>query len=171
MTHHPWGERIIDHHDFEKSSCAYGKIKTSEAADNLSVNFMSSKFAARRTGRGDLEQSRLASSGPKTQIFRICRALCLLPSQIQPRFNSNRKPRRLLQIYAKLCRSRRSTRAAHLRPIQRGMLQFVGFEVLAPQIIYGPVRMDDSQRKELLAAYTERLRNIANETPFDVGIY
>jgi hypothetical protein len=126
---------------------------------------------ARRTGRGDLEQSRLASSGPKTQIFRICRALCLLPSQIQPRFNSNRKPRRLLQIYAKLCRSRRSTRAAHLRPIQRGMLQFVGFEVLAPQIIYGPVRMDDSQRKELLAAYTERLRNIANETPFDVGIY
>jgi hypothetical protein len=40
MTHHPWGERIIDHHDFEKSSCAYGKIKTSEAADNLSVNFM-----------------------------------------------------------------------------------------------------------------------------------
>src|SRR5674476_746989 len=47
MTHHPWGERIIDRHDFEKSSCAYGKIKTSEAADNLSVNFMSSKFAAR----------------------------------------------------------------------------------------------------------------------------
>ena len=47
MTHHPWCERIIDHHDFEKSSCAYGKIKTSEAADNLSVNFMSSKFAAR----------------------------------------------------------------------------------------------------------------------------
>ena len=47
MTHHPWCERIIDHHDFEKSSCAYRKIKTSEAADNLSVNFMSSKFAAR----------------------------------------------------------------------------------------------------------------------------
>ena len=47
MTHHPWGERIIDRHDFEKSSCACGKIKTSEAADNLSVNFMSSKFAAR----------------------------------------------------------------------------------------------------------------------------
>jgi len=29
----------------------------------------------RRTGRGDLGQSWLASSGPKTQIFRICRAL------------------------------------------------------------------------------------------------
>jgi putative NADPH-quinone reductase len=60
---------------------------------------------------------------------------------------------------------------AILRPIQRGMLQFVGFEVLAPQIIYGPVRMEDSQRKELLAAYAERLRSIANETPFDVGVY
>jgi hypothetical protein len=47
MTHHLWGERIIDRHDFEKSTCARGKIKTSEAADNLSVNFMSSKFAAR----------------------------------------------------------------------------------------------------------------------------
>jgi hypothetical protein len=36
----------------------------------------------------------------------------LLPSQTQPRISSNRKPRRLLQIYAKLCRSRRSTRGA-----------------------------------------------------------
>ena len=60
---------------------------------------------------------------------------------------------------------------AILRPIQRGMLQFVGFEVLAPQIIYGPVRMDDSQRKQLLTAYAERLKNIADEAPFDVGIY
>jgi NAD(P)H dehydrogenase (quinone) len=51
------------------------------------------------------------------------------------------------------------------------MLQFVGFEVLAPQINYGPVRMDDSQRRQLLTAYTERLKNIAEEAPFDVGIY
>jgi NAD(P)H dehydrogenase (quinone) len=51
------------------------------------------------------------------------------------------------------------------------MLQFVGFEVLAPQIIYGPIRMDDSQRKAVLAAYAERLSNITNETAFDVGIY
>ena len=60
---------------------------------------------------------------------------------------------------------------AMLRPIHRGMLQFVGFEVLAPQITYGPVRMDDSQRKQLLTAYAERLKNIADESPFDVGIY
>ena len=60
---------------------------------------------------------------------------------------------------------------AILRPIQRGMLQFVGFEVLAPQVIYGPVRMDDSQRKELLTAYAERLKSIENEKPIDVGAY
>jgi NAD(P)H dehydrogenase (quinone) len=34
-----------------------------------------------------------------------------------------------------------------------------------------PARYAFSQRKEALVAYAERLRNIANETPFDVGIY
>src|SRR6202142_1330282 len=34
---------------------------------------------------------------------------------------------------------------AILRPVQRGMLQFVGFEVLAPQIVYGPVRLQQDQ--------------------------
>jgi NAD(P)H dehydrogenase (quinone) len=51
------------------------------------------------------------------------------------------------------------------------MLQFVGFELLAPQIAYGPVRPDQGQRTELLAAYAERLKNIAGEQPFEVGIY
>jgi NAD(P)H dehydrogenase (quinone) len=60
---------------------------------------------------------------------------------------------------------------AIIRPIQRGMLQFVGFDVLAPQIIYGPVRMEQNERDVLLAAYTERLKNIASEKPIDVGIY
>ncbi len=36
---------------------------------------------------------------------------------------------------------------AILRPIQRGMLQFVGFDVLAPQIINGPVRMGAGPKK------------------------
>jgi NAD(P)H dehydrogenase (quinone) len=60
---------------------------------------------------------------------------------------------------------------AILRPIQRGILQFVGFEVLAPQIAYGPARLQQGQRFELLAAYAERLKNIAGEPPYDVGIY
>jgi NAD(P)H dehydrogenase (quinone) len=60
---------------------------------------------------------------------------------------------------------------AILRPIHRGMLQFVGFEVLAPQIVYGPVRLDQAQRAELLAAYAARLETIGDEPPLDVGIY
>jgi len=35
--------------------------------------------------------------------------------------------------------------AATLRPIQRGMLQFVDFDVLEPQIVYGPARLADEQ--------------------------
>lgn len=60
---------------------------------------------------------------------------------------------------------------AILRPIQRGMLQFVGFDVLAPQISYGPARLEDGQMKVFLAAYAKRLKNLASEKPFDVGIY
>jgi putative NADPH-quinone reductase len=60
---------------------------------------------------------------------------------------------------------------AILRPIQRGMLQFVGFDVLAPQIIYGPVRMEQQQRNDLLAAFAKRLQDIESEMPIDIGIY
>lgn len=61
--------------------------------------------------------------------------------------------------------------AAILRPIHRGMLQFVGFDVLVPQIVYGPVRLTDGQRRQQLADYAARLRGIASETTIDVGIY
>lgn len=61
--------------------------------------------------------------------------------------------------------------AAILRPIHRGMLQFVGFDVLAPQIVYGPAHLTDEQRKQELAAYAVRLQGIARESPIDVGIY
>jgi len=42
---------------------------------------------------------------------------------------------------------------------------------LAPQIAYGPVRLEQGERAELLAAYAARLKSIAAEPPFDVGIY
>ena len=61
--------------------------------------------------------------------------------------------------------------AGILRPIHRGILQFVGFEVLAPQIVYGPVRLTDEDRRLALAAYAERLRRIGQESPIEVGIY
>lgn len=61
--------------------------------------------------------------------------------------------------------------AGMLRPIHRGMLQFVGFDVLAPHIVYGPVRLTAEQRAQALAAYAARLRTIGLEAPIDVGSY
>ena len=61
--------------------------------------------------------------------------------------------------------------AAILRPIHRGMLQFVGYDILAPQIVYGPIRLTDEQRKQHLASYARRLHEIARESPIDVGTY
>ncbi len=60
---------------------------------------------------------------------------------------------------------------AILRPVHRGILQFTGFEVLAPQIAYGPVRLEQRERAESLAGYANRLKTIAAEPPLDVGIY
>jgi NAD(P)H dehydrogenase (quinone) len=58
-----------------------------------------------------------------------------------------------------------------LRPIHRGMLQFVGFDVLAPQIVYGPAHLTEEQRKQHLWAFSARLQRVASESPIDVGIY
>jgi NAD(P)H dehydrogenase (quinone) len=60
---------------------------------------------------------------------------------------------------------------AILRPIQRGVLQFVGFDVLAPQIHNGPVRVDASQRELWLSSYAQRLTAIDTESPIVVGEY
>lgn len=58
-----------------------------------------------------------------------------------------------------------------LRPIQRGMLQFLGFEVLAPHVVYGPVRLTEEERRHQLAVYARRLDAIGDETPVTVGDY
>ena len=58
-----------------------------------------------------------------------------------------------------------------LRPIHRGMLQFVGFDVLAPHIVYGPAHMDDRQRLAALEHYRQRLACIDEEQPIEVGPY
>ncbi len=60
---------------------------------------------------------------------------------------------------------------AILRPIQRGVLQFVGFDVLAPQIHYGPVRVDAATRQAWLAEWERRLATIAEEPAIAVGPY
>ena len=58
-----------------------------------------------------------------------------------------------------------------LRPVHRGVLQFVGFDVLAPHIVYGPVRVDEARRREWLEAWAGRLRRIGDEAPIQVGRY
>jgi len=58
-----------------------------------------------------------------------------------------------------------------LRPIHRGILQFVGFEVLAPQVCYAPVRQPAEDRTAVLAVWADRLRGIEHERAFEVGRY
>ena len=38
--------------------------------------------------------------------------------------------------------------AAILRPIQRGILQFVGFSVLEPDVVFGPAHLSEAQRAD-----------------------
>jgi putative NADPH-quinone reductase len=58
-----------------------------------------------------------------------------------------------------------------LRPIQRGIFEFVGFSVLAPHIVYGPAHLNDDERKAALADYALRLESIVKESPYTVGSY
>lgn len=58
-----------------------------------------------------------------------------------------------------------------LRPIHRGILQFVGFDVLVPQIVYGPAHLQEAERHAALQCYRRRLASIRDEAPFDVGRY
>jgi len=60
---------------------------------------------------------------------------------------------------------------AILRPIQRGMLEFVGYDVLKPQIAWSPTHLSEQQRKAYLAAWRERLTKVAQEEPIVVGRY
>jgi NAD(P)H dehydrogenase (quinone) len=60
---------------------------------------------------------------------------------------------------------------AILRPIQRGIFQFIGMDVLRPQIVYRPARLSDDERRQRLEAYARRLEGIAGEAPYEVGRY
>ena len=51
------------------------------------------------------------------------------------------------------------------------MLRFTGWDVLAPNIVYGPVRISDDERAAALNAWANRLRSIETEPPIDVGQY
>ena len=55
-----------------------------------------------------------------------------------------------------------------LYPIHHGMLEFIGFEVLAPNIVFAPERISDSERGEVLVRYRRRLAGIEREVPVAV---
>lgn len=58
-----------------------------------------------------------------------------------------------------------------LRPIQRGMLEFTGFTVLEPHVVYGPARLSPQERNQELLRWQERLLAISTETGIEVGRY
>jgi NAD(P)H dehydrogenase (quinone) len=58
---------------------------------------------------------------------------------------------------------------AFLRPIHRGMFQFIGFKVLAPHLVHAPVHLSHEERSRELEKYAARLANIDKELPVDVG--
>ncbi|GAA0550203.1 NAD(P)H-dependent oxidoreductase [Chitinophaga japonensis] len=61
--------------------------------------------------------------------------------------------------------------AGILRPLHRGILEFNGFSVLPPQVVYGPARMTEDGRRQELDNWQQRLRDIVNEPVFTVGAY
>jgi NAD(P)H dehydrogenase (quinone) len=58
-----------------------------------------------------------------------------------------------------------------LRPIHRGILQFVGFDVLRPQLSCSPARVGDNERKAMLDDWRQRAGGLFEESPMDVGRY
>lgn len=58
-----------------------------------------------------------------------------------------------------------------LKPLHRGILQFTGFSVLQPQVVYGPARISAAERAEALSGWRSRLQDIFSETPIEVGDY
>lgn len=58
-----------------------------------------------------------------------------------------------------------------LRPIHRGIFQFVGFDVLAPQVSCAVARVDDNERAAMLDDWRRRVAGLADEEPINVGSY
>ena len=58
-----------------------------------------------------------------------------------------------------------------LKPVHRGILRFVGFDVLRPQVVYGPARLSEAQRELELGRWSERLKGVFSEQAMEVGRY
>lgn len=58
-----------------------------------------------------------------------------------------------------------------LKHIHRGMLEYVGFSVLAPEINYSVAHLSSQEREKMLDSWEKRLKNIATEEMINVGKY
>lgn len=58
-----------------------------------------------------------------------------------------------------------------LRPLQRGILEFTGFTVLDPHVVYGPARLGSEEREMELLRWENRLLHISAEKGIIVGPY
>ncbi|KAI1243104.1 Ribosyldihydronicotinamide dehydrogenase, partial [Lamprotornis superbus] len=54
-----------------------------------------------------------------------------------------------------------------LWPMQHGIMHFCGVKVLEPHICYAPASVSEEKRKEMLTAWTQRLKTLWKEEPID----
>ncbi|KAM4791048.1 ribosyldihydronicotinamide dehydrogenase [quinone]-like [Cyanocitta cristata] len=54
-----------------------------------------------------------------------------------------------------------------LWPMQHGIMHFCGVKVLEPHISYAPERVSEEKRKEMLTAWSQRLKSLWKEEPID----
>ncbi|NXU35301.1 NQO2 dehydrogenase, partial [Drymodes brunneopygia] len=54
-----------------------------------------------------------------------------------------------------------------LWPMQHGIMHFCGVKVLEPHICYAPEHVSEEKRKEMLTAWTQRLKTLWKEEPID----
>lgn len=58
-----------------------------------------------------------------------------------------------------------------IKPIHRGILEFVGYGVLNPHVVFAPVRKTDEERQAELDSYAARLKAISKEKTLLVGSF
>ncbi len=61
--------------------------------------------------------------------------------------------------------------AVILHPLHRGVLEFTGFSVLRPQIIYGTEKLSNQELNGELEKWSQRLKNLQHEKPIVAGSY
>jgi len=56
-----------------------------------------------------------------------------------------------------------------VKPVHRGIFEFLGFEVLQPQVYYSIERMNNEERAQALGKWSDRLKKIFEEDVFNIA--